>query len=156
LQVSIRRGRIGKVITDCKTEHSQRLISVPDDLVEVLAQIPRTVEGNEWVFKGRHGKLPVDVHTFRRSVWIPKLAEAELPPLVIHGARHTWATVALSSGIPLAQVAAHLGDTMKVVERTYAHVLPRFDINAAVGRTPRPPRVIRAIDERPRLRLVKG
>lgn len=164
-EIAIRRGRIGKnLVTECKTEHSQRLIGIPDRLVEILAVILHGADPTEYVFKGRHGKLPVDVHTLRRQIWQPTLKAAGLPPLAIHGARHTLATTLLTNGVPIAQVAAHLGDTMRVVERTYAHVMPRFDINSALsGRPTHPPTALSVVvdraavvAERPRLRLVKG
>jgi len=155
-RAAICRGRVRRQITDCKTEHSQRVIDIPDDLVAILAALPRPTSPTDWVFRGRHGKLPVDVHTLRAAAWRPTLKAAGLPPLPIHGARHTWATCALSAGVPLAQVAAHLGDTMKVVERTYAHVLPRFDVNVAIGRPTSPPPVAQVVAERPQLRVVGG
>lgn len=151
-QVTICRGRIGKVITACKTSHSQRVIDIPDRLVAILSRLPRSGDHEELVFKGRHGKNGVDVHTLRAQVWKPILRKAGLPPLGIHGARHTVATLLLSRGIPVAQVAAHLGDTPRVVERTYAHVLPRFDVNEAMAV---PPPVTQIVRERAHLRLVK-
>lgn len=158
--ISIMRGRTGREITDCKTDHSQRVIGCPDALLAVLAALPRRGD-EDFVFLGRHGKLPVDVHTLRARAWVPVLARAGLPPLPIHGARHTWATIALTSGIPIAQVAAHLGNTEREVAKTYSHVLPRFDPNAAIGRPITagppltPPSVLAITGERPRLYRVK-
>ena len=45
--------------------------------------------------------------------------------------RHTAATLALTSGVPLHIVAARLGDDPKTVLSTYAHLLPQSDELAA-------------------------
>jgi integrase len=45
--------------------------------------------------------------------------------------RHTHATILLTEGVPLHIVAARLGDDLKTVLRTYAHLLPQGDESAA-------------------------
>jgi integrase len=45
--------------------------------------------------------------------------------------RHTAATLALTSGVPVHIVAARLGDTPQTVLGTYAHLLPQADEIAA-------------------------
>ncbi len=45
--------------------------------------------------------------------------------------RHTHATIALTEGVPLHLVAGRLGDDPTTVLRTYAHLLPRSDEQAA-------------------------
>lgn len=147
-QVAISRSRMGLEITPCKTAQSQRVIDIPERLVAILAPLHREADG--FVFRGRHGK-PVDIHTFRAQAWYPVLEAAGLPVLHVHGARHTVATLLLMAGVPVAQVAAHLGDRPRVVEQTYAHCLPRFDVDAAMS----PPDVFKIAGGRARLRLVK-
>jgi integrase len=158
-QLVIEESRSGLETGDCKNEGSQRVVGMPEKLAEILDALPK-MDPSERVLRGRHGR-PFDIHTFRAQVWYPRLEAAGLPRLVPHGARHTYATLALTNGIRLSQVAAHLGDTMKTVEKTYAHVLPKFDPNEAVGHAP--PTVLRVVAERaegvprvPWLRLVKG
>lgn len=156
---TIREGRVRKGrITPCKKERSQRTIDLCDDLAAELLRLERGAP-DDFVFRGRHGK-PVDFHTFRAQVWYPLQKAVGLPRMVPHGARHTYATQALTNGIPIAQVAAHLGNTERQVARTYSHVLPRYDQNIATGRAPQmmPPPVTTIVADRPRpmLRLVKG
>lgn len=57
--------------------------------------------------------------------------EAGLPRLTPHGLRHSFATAALSARVPVEVVAARLGDTARVIQETYAHVLPADDAAAA-------------------------
>lgn len=43
-----------------------------------------------------------------------------------HVFRHTWATRAVMRGVPLNKVAIYLGDTIKTVEKNYAHYDPHY------------------------------
>lgn len=43
----------------------------------------------------------------------------------------THATLALTNGVPLHVVAARLGDRPETILRTYAHLLPQSDVEAA-------------------------
>ena len=45
--------------------------------------------------------------------------------------RHTAATLALTSGVPVHIVAARLGDNPQTVLSSYAHLLPQSDELAA-------------------------
>jgi integrase len=56
----------------------------------------------------------------------------DLPPIGdAHGLRCTHATVLLSHGVPVATVAARLGHSVDVCQRTYAHWLTSADEAAA-------------------------
>jgi integrase len=56
---------------------------------------------------------------------------AGIPTGTLHVLRHTAATLALTSGVPVHIVAARLGDDPKTVLGTYAHLLPQSDEIAA-------------------------
>jgi integrase len=56
---------------------------------------------------------------------------AGLPTGSLHVLRHTAATLALTSGVPVHIVAARLGDNSSTVLTTYAHLLPQSDELAA-------------------------
>jgi integrase len=49
----------------------------------------------------------------------------------LHVLRHTAATLALTSGVPVHIVAARLGDTPTTVLNVYSHLLPQSDEVAA-------------------------
>ncbi|HEY3087074.1 MAG TPA: tyrosine-type recombinase/integrase, partial [Jatrophihabitantaceae bacterium] len=65
-------------------------------------------------------------HRFGRLV-----ARVDVPSLTIHGTRHTSGTVLVSAGVPVHVVAARLGHDPAVLLKTYAHVLPGSDRDAA-------------------------
>jgi integrase len=50
---------------------------------------------------------------------------------VLHTLRHTAATLALTSGVPVHIVAARIGDNPATLLTTYAHLLPQSDELAA-------------------------
>lgn len=68
--------------------------------------------------------------------------DAGLPHLTTHGLRHSFATAALAARVPVEVVAARLGNTPRVVQEVYAHVIPADDAAAAqlVGDLYRMPR----------------
>jgi integrase len=53
-----------------------------------------------------------------------------------HTFRHTWATWAAQRGVPLFEIAGMLGDTMKTVEKNYAHHHPDH-LRGAVNSMPK-------------------
>lgn len=61
---------------------------------------------------------------------------AGLPALTPQELRHAFASAALSARVPVEVVAAGLGNTARVVQEVYAHVIPADDGAAAqlVGR----------------------
>ena len=57
---------------------------------------------------------------------------AILPPIPLHGLRHSYATLALSSGVNPRIVSARLGHaTVALTLDVYSHVLPQADREAA-------------------------
>jgi integrase len=56
---------------------------------------------------------------------------AGLPRLTPHGLRHSFASAALQARVPVEVVAARLGNTPRVVQEVYAHVIPADDQAAA-------------------------
>jgi integrase len=57
--------------------------------------------------------------------------EAGLPRLTPHGIRHSFATAALEQRVPVDVVAARLGNTTRVVQEVYRHVIHAEDREAA-------------------------
>lgn len=51
----------------------------------------------------------------------------------MHVLGHTAATLMLTSSVPVHVVAARLGDRPETILKTYAHLLPHSDEQAAAG-----------------------
>lgn len=60
-----------------------------------------------------------------------KLVQAARLPGSLHTLRHTHTTQMLLNGVPVHVVAARLGDTPATILKTYAHLLPTSDAEAA-------------------------
>jgi site-specific recombinase XerD len=58
--------------------------------------------------------------TFQR---VFELAEIPEPKTFIHNFRHSFATDLLTRGIPIEDVAALLGNSVRIVEKHYAHLV---------------------------------
>jgi integrase len=71
-------------------------------------------------------------HPQRLTQWFGEHPRAAgIPTGTLHVLRHTAATLALTSGVPVHIVAARLGDTPSTLLETYAHLLPQSDELAA-------------------------
>jgi integrase len=57
--------------------------------------------------------------------------EAGLPRLTAHGLRHSFATAALGARVPVEVVTARPGNTPRMVQEVYQHVIPADDADAA-------------------------
>jgi integrase len=60
-------------------------------------------------------------------------AELGLPPLTLHGLRHSYATAGLAAGVPVKVMSERLGHAnTAITSDLYQHVLPAMDAAAAV------------------------
>jgi integrase len=119
-----------------KTSHSTRSVSMPTLAVEAVRQhlAIRAAEGH-----GDDARLFCAIEggyqsrsNFRRRVWEPLLDSLNLERRGPHHARHTFATLALSHGAPLAVVSRSLGhSTQAITLQLYSHYLPSRETAAA-------------------------
>ena len=88
----------------------------------------------------RPGGRALNRTRFNESHWRPARQKAGIVPAPkpgtrrdparehgMHALRHTAASAWLTAGIDIAAVAAWLGDTVKTVHETYAHMMPGAD-----------------------------
>ncbi|MDE0591584.1 tyrosine-type recombinase/integrase [Halocynthiibacter sp. C4] len=106
----------GMELPDTKT--GARRIPLPDAARAVLSALPR-VAGNPYVIIGKvEGGFATDLQRPWRR--IRKLAG--LPDVRIHDLRHTYASNAVSSGMPIQMVGRLLGHTQLQTTMRYAHL----------------------------------
>lgn len=153
--LTIRRSHVavgGRTVESSpKTRRGRRVLALDPATLETLAEW-RRVQRRERV---RHGNAWEDGegHVFTQAVlftrpvrhgepiaprWISGafrqlLDGSGLPPMHLHGLRHSWATAALEAGEHLRSVADHLGhaDTA-VTDRTYTHTVRRLQDTTAL------------------------
>jgi integrase len=124
-----------------KSRRSERTIALDPETIRVLCHHIETqrlerdlagpaYEDHDLVFCSELGR-PIGPSLLGK--WFVRHRKAAgIPVGTLHVLRHTAATLALTSGVPLHVVAARLGDDPKVVLATYAHLLPHSDSEAAV------------------------
>ena len=129
------KTRLG-IQEDTKTQSSHRTISLPEPLLEILLKHKEKQEASKksWgksyqnmdmVFAREDG-FYIDPATFRDH-YQKKLKEAGLGHYTIHALRHTFATRALETGVPIKVVSQILGhSTVQITMDTYSHVLPEL------------------------------
>jgi integrase len=128
------------IVSEPKTARGRRRIALDPLTIEALkAHAARQADEqsacdawNEtgYIFTTEDGQ-PLDPHriskTFERH-----LRAAALPRIPLHGLRHTYATLALSSGVNPRIVSGRLGhSTVALTLDIYSHVLPQADQDAA-------------------------
>lgn len=142
-------NRVGIIIKAPKNTSSERLISLPDSMMELLKQYKayqntrRLSLGDKWeglqvekdadhdrLFTTWNGK-PMYPYSFAH--WMKKYcAKNELPSITPHGLRHLSATILINSGISLKNISARLGhNRTSTTADIYAHFLKSTDRAAA-------------------------
>lgn len=118
-----------------KTAKSKRTIAISSKVVAALRKhrAMQSVEairlGPSWndtalVFTDRFGG-PLRPQNFLRRDFRPALERAGLPTITFHQLRHTAASLALASGVPVPDVSAMLGHAgPHITLKIYAHILP--------------------------------
>ena len=132
--------RGGATLGPPKSARSRRTIALDAETVDALRRhldtqlLERDVAGA--VYEDRDlvfcDELGGSIHPQRLTEWFTRHRKAVgIPTGTLHILRHTAATLALTSGVPVHIVAARLGDTPTTVLSTYAHLLPQSDEIAA-------------------------
>jgi integrase len=127
--------------TEPKTRRGRRRIALDAETVAVLRALAASqlaeqqAAGDEWADSGRvftkaNGE---QLHPERISALFRRLVQAAaLPPIPLHGLRHTYASIALAKGVNPAIVSRRLGhSTVAFTLDVYSHVLPQVDAEAA-------------------------
>ncbi len=122
------------VLTSPKAEKA-RTIVVPGAVAVELRRHLRDHSGHGMLFRGVRGTPMLRRDQFYASAWRPALRGAGLAEdrFVFHSLRHWCASTLLAEGAPLTAVAAHLGDVVETVSRTYVHGLrDEYDVPSEV------------------------
>ena len=133
----------GKGVFDdtTKTQHSKRVIKVPQEVIEILKehrqeQLKNRLKlGDRWynsdkVFTQIEGK---PIHPDTITGWFSKFIKRNnLPPVHLHSLRHTNATLLIAAGADLRTVSKRLGHSnMTTTGNIYTHAIKSADERAA-------------------------
>lgn len=116
-----------------RAHKNKKLVRLPvhQEIEDALSKLPTHTEYIFWSGEGNPKSCVGDwQRTFRR---LDKLAGVHIHA---HRWRHTFAAELLSQGVPVAQVAAILGNTSRIVEKHYSQFIEQRQrgINEAVMR----------------------
>lgn len=124
-----------------KTEQSKRIISMPDNLIQLLRRYRAEINrrrfalGDKWVDSNRlfikwNGE-PMHPNT-PYSQFQKLLKKYGLPSVSLHSLRHTNATIMIVSGTDIRTVSGRLGHSQtSTTLNIYAHLMQSADKNAA-------------------------
>lgn len=124
----------GKEIKKLKTDSSYRTIDISEQTVDVMLLqrkwlIKHGYASSKHVFCGRDG-APINQESFSRT-WNNFLSDLEIKQRGFHHMRHTFATFAISNGVPITVVSETLGHaSTSMTLDIYAHVLPSMKSEA--------------------------
>jgi integrase len=142
----------GRLFTEPKTKAGIRTAPLAGWLVEELrAHIERTgIKGETLLFATSEG-TPYNPSNVRRTVWLPLVKRAGVRALDMYSLRHTFASLARSSGEAAFNVARAMGHSRStLVDAVYAHSL-------ASGMAGVAERVAgRVFPAKPQLRVIEG
>lgn len=109
-------------LTDAKgmngKQHRQRIIHLPAAAIDVLNQLPRL---SPFVFPGDAMDAP---RTDLKRPWAYVKGAAGIEGVRLHDLRHTFASTAVSHGVPLQNVGRLLGHASVRTTERYAHLAP--------------------------------
>jgi integrase len=142
--ITIRRALVplgaDVLISEPKTTRGRRTIALdPATFAALKAHAARQADERSacdawtetgYIFTTEEGR-PLDPHRISKA-FERHLRAAALPRIPLHGLRHTYATLALSSGVNPRIVSGRLGhSTVALTLDIYSHVLPQADHEAA-------------------------
>ena len=123
----MRRSTYQGAITTPKTEDSDRVVDVPqqllDDLAVYKAMHPPIGEAG-LIFRQETGR-GLDPDTWHREHLVPLLERAglRLPRAGLHSLRHTYVSILIAQGEDIGYIAAQVGhSSVQLTRDVYAHV----------------------------------
>lgn len=120
-----------------KTKASRRVISLPPEAVEVLAEhlAAWPVDRDGLVFRSARGH-PLSRTIFRARVWIPALEKADLADVrpTFHSLRHSHAASLIADHQPMEAVKRRLGhSSIRVTYDLYGHLEESVETELLAG-----------------------
>ena len=102
-------------LLDSKTGGKEVILST--EAIEILKTLPSGQ--SEYVFPGKGGMKPIQG---LQKIWERIRKKASLGDVRLHDLRHTFASIAVSNGVPLYEVGKLLGHASIQSTQRYAHL----------------------------------
>lgn len=102
--------------------NKERLVPLPQPVLDDLGRLWRTHRNPRWLFPNRRGDAPLDPRVLAKSFALAATA-ASLPPGVTpHMLRHSYATRLLENGVDIRVVQILLGHARIATTAIYTHL----------------------------------
>ena len=133
-RIHVRRSIYQGAITTPKTEDSDRVVDVPQRLLDDLAvyKVMYPPIGVGFVFRQEKGQ-PMDPYTWHREHLVPILKRANLyrPGTGLHSIRHTYVSLLIAQGEDIGYIADQVGhSTTRLTQDLHRHVFRGARIEA--------------------------
>jgi len=133
-RIHVRRSIYQGAITTPKTEDSDRVVDVPQRLLDDLAvyKVMYPPIGEGFVFRQEKGQ-PMDPDTWHRERLVSILKRANLyrPGTGLHSIRHTYVSLLIAQGEDVGYIADQVGhSTTRLTQDLYRHVFKGARIEA--------------------------
>jgi site-specific recombinase XerD len=114
--------RANQVLRIVGKGNKERLVPLPQPILDELAQLWRTHHNPRWLFPNRHGYAPLNKRvlsdTFAAAVTAAGIRQAVTP----HVLRHSYATRLLENGVDVRIVQVLLGHARIASTTIYTHL----------------------------------
>jgi integrase len=133
-RLHVKRSIYQGAITTPKTEGSDRVVDVPQRLLDDLAiyKVMHPPIGEGFVFRQETGR-PMDPDAWHREHLVPILEQAKLrlPRSGLHSLRHTYTSLLAAQGEDVRYIADQLGHSSpQLTQDIYQHVFSRARVEA--------------------------
>lgn len=130
----VRRSIYQGAVTAPKTEGSDRVVDVPQRLLDELAayRLMYPPVGEGYIFRTDKGR-PLDPDAWHRERLVPILEKAKLrlPRTGLHSLRHTYVSLLINQGEDPRYIADQVGhSTVRLTQDLYAHMFKRIRVEA--------------------------
>lgn len=113
------------IIQPPKTKTSERVLAVPkfiqEDITLLIKDQQSRPQQSEFLLLNGFGE-PVH-HSWANKNLSSLIKDFDLPHITMHGLRHTYASMLINDGVPIAEVSHQLGHaSIEITLRTYTHL----------------------------------
>jgi len=112
-------------ISPLKTDKSKSTLPLLEEAVLLLKEWKLKCGSMRWVFPAKGERQPIDSNYWYRARYKPLLKSAGLPDVTLHSLRHSFASIAIASGVSVADLQALMRHSnYRITMDTYTHTLP--------------------------------
>jgi integrase/recombinase XerD len=100
----------------------ERLVPLPQPVLDELTNLWRTHHNRRWLFPNRRGTAPIHKHVLARTFAIAAAAACIRRDVTPHALRHSYATRLIENGVDIRVVQILLGHANIATTAVYAHL----------------------------------